>query len=396
MLDLFYKKCVDLKIHNNIYIGYSGGVDSSVLLSLCHNVFKYPYFKIKVIHISYSHNVISKNWYLFCKNQSNKYRVPMISFLLNSNIFENNLEEQFRIVRYNAFFNSVDKNSSLLLAHNASDLSETFFLNIFRGCGLNGILSIKSKIKYKNINILRPLLIFDRKQIFDYAIKKNINYIVDFSNLNKDFSRNFLRYEIYPLLDKKWIKLEKTIMRCINLLSFNNFYIYSRCKFFFDQKFLNNSFLKINYLKVLPIFIRDEILRLWIKSNNCKMPSLFHIIEINKLINCEYKFNQSIKIGNYFIKRGNKNIYIINIDFNKKNYTKIITNFKVKKLSFHKEDINLEKIIYLCKVYHIYNWEEKKCQVITYKNFVLIICGIWKSYFYICFLKKNIKIKILM
>ena len=85
-IEWLYKKCSNLKIHKNIFIGYSGGVDSGTLLHLSYKMSKKYNFFIKVIHINHLYNKNSNTWSVFCKKKCNKFKIPIIILKYKKNI----------------------------------------------------------------------------------------------------------------------------------------------------------------------------------------------------------------------------------------------------------------------------------------------------------------------
>lgn len=366
----FKKKCLNLKIHSKIYIGYSGGIDSSVLLHLCINFFNTTK-SIRVIHINHSFSKTSKIWELFCKRICDKLNIPIHTYILDTLLNLKTSEEKLRNFRFNAFSKKSYKNSTLFLAHNKNDFFETMFLNLFRGTGLFGITGIKEQIKINNLNILRPLLLLERKFILKYAEENDIPYIIDFSNFNNKIDRNFIRNKIIPLINKNWTTIDKSLFNHSILSNQSYTYIYNKCKFFLYSKGFNMSFLSIKYLLTLPKFLRYEIIRLWIKGNNYKMPFFSHLKEIDKFLITTKKNTPYISIDTYIIRKLKNNLYI-----NKK-IIKITTKknlyffYKsIKKLNFLDFDITYKKK-------QKYYENNTNLINIKYKKLILIIPGFW-------------------
>ncbi len=82
----------------------------------------------------------------------------------------------------------------LAVAHNLNDSVETFFINILRGTGIQGLTGISKK----NGNIIRPLIGFTRREIAEYTKSENIPFRVDSSNYESHYSRNRLRNMVFP------------------------------------------------------------------------------------------------------------------------------------------------------------------------------------------------------
>lgn len=392
MLKIFYDKCIRARISNKIYIGYSGGLDSSVLLNLCFNIFKKKKFFIRAININYSHNKNSKNWDIFCKTQCNNYKIPITTFFINSCYKNKNLEQEFRIIRYKIFFKLLNKSTTLLLAHNSNDLLETFFLNLFRGCGINGILSINENLTYKNNSILRPMINFNKEQILEYAIKNNINYITDFTNFDNNFNRNFLRFNLFEEIKKKWNNFENPILRYMDFAKSSYLFIQNRYNFFFSKYKKNNNYLSLNNINFLPLYMRNNIIKNFIKKNYIKPISNYHITELNKIIVCKNKF-AFIKINNFIFYRDLKNIYVKKIKksnfnikiikntfFYKKIKNENFLNFKINDFFLKKTKFSINRKVYI---------------IIKYNALLIVLSGIWKSKFYSNFLRKKLFIKTL-
>lgn len=299
------------KFHRNIYIAYSGGVDSSVLLYLSSKFFNKNYFFIRAIHVNHGYSNLSYFWTIFCKNMCDQYKIPICIF---NSIFlkKKNMEQEFRFVRFNFFFNFVLKNSTLLLAHNKDDFLETMFLRLFRGSNLFSIFGLQYANKLGKLNILRPLVTFSKADIKKFAYFNNIKHINDVSNFDVKFNRNYLRSSVLPLVIFKWPNFDKVIFKSF-ILS-NNFYnyFYFRYLLFFRSNGFNLDYLNINYLFLLPYFLRCEIIKLWIKSNSFKTPSYGQFKEIDKLLHANSASIGFIYIKDYFLRKKNKYLFIEN------------------------------------------------------------------------------------
>lgn len=101
----------------------------------------------------------------------------------------------------------------IVLAHNADDNIETFFLNALRGSGSSGLRGMRPDTG----ELLRPLLPFGRKEILDFLKENDQKFIVDSSNLSSDYRRNFLRNEVLPLIESEWKGCRKALAATIDI-----------------------------------------------------------------------------------------------------------------------------------------------------------------------------------
>lgn len=102
-----------------------------------------------------------------------------------------------RKLRYN-WFNEIleQKNFDYIVtAHHADDVVETFMINLSRGTGLDGLTGIPSQ----NGNIIRPMLLFTRKEIAEYVSENNLQWREDSSNASDKYLRNKIRHHIVPV-----------------------------------------------------------------------------------------------------------------------------------------------------------------------------------------------------
>ena len=134
----------------------------------------------------------------FCKRESLTLLVQHFDtkqFALENKL---SIEMAARDLRY-TWFEEIRKEYSagaIAVAHHSDDSIETILLNLLRGTGLKGICGIRPKNGY----IVRPLLCVNRKEIEDYLHEQGIEYIVDSTNLENEYTRNKIRNIVMPIL----------------------------------------------------------------------------------------------------------------------------------------------------------------------------------------------------
>lgn len=182
-----------------ILIAISGGIDSVVLTHLCHNL---------GLHLALAHcnfNLRGKESdddedFVLQLAEDLNLEVFIESFDTNSYAKENKLSIQMaaRELRYDWFDDLANQlqYDYILTAHHADDKLETFFINLLRGTGLDGLKGIPEV----NDNIVRPLLGFSREDIFEYAKINNLSWREDSSNTSTKYIRNKLRHDVIPVL----------------------------------------------------------------------------------------------------------------------------------------------------------------------------------------------------
>ena len=191
-------------------VGVSGGRDSVVLL---HALLEAGFKRLVVCHLNHGLRgraaaadarfvaALAKRLGLEC--ESEKVDVARLA----ANACES-IETAARNARY-AFFARVARKRrcrALFLAHHAGDQVETFLFNLFRGAGRGGLggMSPDSErtVDRIRLRLLRPMLGVWREQIDAYIEAEALKFREDESNRAVDFTRNRIRHELLPVLER--------------------------------------------------------------------------------------------------------------------------------------------------------------------------------------------------
>lgn len=189
-------------IYDGAIIGFSGGADSSAILHFLSKRTK----NILAVHINHmirGEEALRDEF--FCKRVCEQYGVAFLSFRADIPTLaqerKQGLEETAREERYRIFNKLLIEHPEykcIVTAHNANDNAETIIFNLARGSGANGIAGIKPKLG----KIYRPLICSTREEILEYCKRNKISYVNDSTNFDIDYTRNYIRHEIIPMLEK--------------------------------------------------------------------------------------------------------------------------------------------------------------------------------------------------
>lgn len=188
----------------NICIGVSTGVDSTVLLHCLMDLKEELQFNIILCHVNHKKRMQSEYEEQYIKQFSLDNDLILEVLHLNNEEIENdNFQKAAREKRlqfFNEIMNKYDCDY-LFLAHHLNDDMETSFMHIIRGSSLKGYSGIRPITYSKNNKvILRPFLKTLKKDILEYALNNNIKYFEDESNNSNVYTRNRVRHNIIPLL----------------------------------------------------------------------------------------------------------------------------------------------------------------------------------------------------
>ena len=195
------QQCASLQGAKRLLVAVSGGPDSVVLLDALHR----EGFFVVIAHCNFHlRGEASNEDAAFVKSLAAKYQVPycQVDFDTEKVAAERkiSIEMAARDLRYEWFSQMADEHNCDLIAvaHNADDTVETFFLNLTRGSGLQG-LSGMAQLRGK---IVRPLLKVSRKQIMEYIAEYNLQYRIDATNLETIYTRNKMRHNLIPQFEE--------------------------------------------------------------------------------------------------------------------------------------------------------------------------------------------------
>ena len=257
MLKLFTKYIDDNKLFTlteKILLGVSGGIDSMVLCDL----FLKSGFNFGIAHCNFQLRYDESDGdEQLVKNYANKHNIPFhtISFDTKTYAHNNSISTQMaaRDLRYKWFNELINiyNYDKIAVAHHADDKIETFFINLTRGTGLNGLCGMP----VRNQLLVRPLLFASRCDIQAYVSENNISYREDSSNKSNKYTRNRIRNNIIPEFEKISTVFKQTMLTNIeHLQSIQNYIIDNIKKLKHDICFkqAEQEYICIDKLKLLP------------------------------------------------------------------------------------------------------------------------------------------------
>lgn len=335
----------DINFDNYVVVGVSAGPDSMCLLNLLEKKTN----KIIVCHIN--HNIreqsIIEEEYL--KTYCQEHNLIFESMTIKE-YKENNFENEARKIRYKYYEEILNKYNSnkLFLAHHGDDLIETILMKIERVSNIEGYAGIKRISKLKNYDIIRPLLPYTKENIITYNKSHNITYYIDSSNTNIDYTRNWYRHKVLPILKEKDKNIHLKFLKYSETLQEYNEYIDREINKKLSTIYQNNI-INIDVLNKEDYFLKKNILYYImndIYNNESNIITEKHIQNILTMINSN-KPNLSINMpqSKILVKEYNK-LYIKKNIKEEKKYkiifedTTKIDSLEIKKVSEEESDGN--------------------------------------------------------
>lgn len=207
-------------IHNlfqkgsKIIIGVSGGPDSVCLVNVMAKIRRSYDLQLHIAHVNYGlRGSDSEKDEILVRDIARDLDIPISILSTKGSLIHGNMENILRNVRYEFF---EEQRLALgydlvAVAHTMDDQAETVLMRLLRGAGLAGMAAMQPK----SGKIIRPLLEVSKNDIVEFLSNKNIAYRIDKSNEDIEITRNSIRRELIPLLEKRYNpSIKKTL--CAN------------------------------------------------------------------------------------------------------------------------------------------------------------------------------------
>jgi len=208
---LIKERLQQLNPAKKVLVAYSGGMDSHVLLHLLAQLSDY---QVRAIHIHHGLQVEADDWVAHCQEVCTQLDVPLqVEFLKLKRLKGKSEEELARVGRYDAFRETIQHDEILVTAHHQQDQAETLLLQLIRGAGVKGLSAMPAIIPFGSGFLARPILNETFADLNRYAKSHQLDFIIDPSNQDNRYDRNFLRQEVIPILRERWNKIDKTLSR---------------------------------------------------------------------------------------------------------------------------------------------------------------------------------------
>ena len=215
-----------------IAVALSGGADSVSLLRALRSLSKELGISVFACHLNHGlRGADSDADEQFCINLCEELQIPLKTKRVNiADLREKHesVEEAARRVRYGffcEFLETLGENAVLATAHTASDNAETVLFNLTRGTGADGLCGIPPTRKMGNFRVIRPLIYCTRADVEEYLGGLGQDYVTDKTNLSDEYSRNRIRLNVLPELQKINPSVVETIGRMTKNLRQDNAFL---------------------------------------------------------------------------------------------------------------------------------------------------------------------------
>ncbi len=245
-------------------VALSGGEDSVCLLYLLKE--KSEKIGFKVVAVNVEHGIRGESSLsdtAFCVRLCEKLNIPLKRYSVDAPTYSSEngttIEEGARKLRYDCFFDALSSGfcDKIATAHHESDDAETVLFNLFRGTSVSGLKGMEEVSM--GGRVVRPMLGVKKADIEKYISDNKIEFVVDETNSDARYTRNFIRQKVLPIIKEKFPSVENSVKKLSLSAKSDDDFLYSLAKE--KVSFLGGcAYIKIG--EPYPVFSRSIVLAL--------------------------------------------------------------------------------------------------------------------------------------
>ncbi|WP_238480164.1 tRNA lysidine(34) synthetase TilS [Eikenella glucosivorans] len=200
-----------------VEVGFSGGVDSVVLLHVLCSLRNELPLDLSAVHVHHGLDAAADEWAAFCRELCRQWQIPLRVERVQVEFGRLGLEAAARAERYRCFARSPAH--AVALAHHADDQAETMLLAALRGGGLRALAAMPAlRALNESVSLWRPLLAVSRAELVEYARAHRLPWVEDDSNADTALLRNWLRRHGLPPWQARVPNLQNQLLASVNQL----------------------------------------------------------------------------------------------------------------------------------------------------------------------------------
>ncbi|AKH62682.1 MULTISPECIES: tRNA lysidine(34) synthetase TilS [Photorhabdus] len=311
---LFFTLAKQFGEHKKILVGFSGGLDSSVLLHLLvdwrnqHN----QEVQLRAMHIHHGLNPKADQWVEYCQQICDDWQVEFCFERVTIDAREKGIEAAARDARYQMFECELQKDEILVTAQHLDDQAETFLLALKRGSGPAGLASMPPVAEFADTLLFRPLLGYSRSELEIYASEHRLSWIEDDSNQDDRYDRNFLRLHVMPLLNQRWPHFPQSVARSASLCGEQEQLLDELLNESLKELVTQDGALGISPLEVCSEAKRNALLRRWFSYHDMKMPSREQLHRLwYEVALARTDAEPQLQFGQYNVRRYKQKLWLV-------------------------------------------------------------------------------------
>ncbi|WP_428818550.1 tRNA lysidine(34) synthetase TilS [Microbulbifer sp. MCCC 1A16149] len=293
-----------------LWVGYSGGLDSTVLLHLLVSA-EVPF---TAVHVNHGLSPQADKWQAHCEAVARELGVPFTGRKVQVCREDGGLERGARNARYRVFESVMAPGDQILLAHHGDDQAETLLLRLMRGAGTRGLAAMdECRALGPHCTVLRPLLSASRAELEAYAGAHELKWIEDESNTDPAFDRNYMRSQVLPALTARWPVVDRVSRAVENLresagllqeVAMDDLQSCARREARFGES------IDLQVFRALSVPRQKNLLRTWIRQVGGGMPESAQLHQALEQVDAEVDAQPAVTLGERVLRRYRDRLYL--------------------------------------------------------------------------------------
>ena len=248
-------------VHGRVFVGFSGGADSTALLLLLSQV------ELDMTAVHFQHGIrgdaaeADAAWCeQFCA--ARKIRFVCENLAVPSNRLRGeSVEEAARRLRLEAWRRLADADGDVVfLAHHADDALEDLLLRLARGGNCTGLTGLRDERFINGVRFLRPLLEIRKIQLEEFLRSNGVDdWRLDATNDDSAYRRNAVRNELLPLM-RRIFDGDGGLRQSLRVLRQDADYLESQADEYLKR------LTDLESWRNIPSALLPRVLRIWIQS----------------------------------------------------------------------------------------------------------------------------------
>ncbi|WP_116632130.1 tRNA lysidine(34) synthetase TilS [Pasteurella langaaensis] len=298
--------------HQKYLIAFSGGLDSTALLSLfAKSRENRPHLQLRAIHIHHGLSPNADKWQQHCEQICAQLNIPLITKKVHINK-KNGIEQGAREARYQGILETRLADEIVATAHHLQDQTETFFLALKRGSGVKGLGAMQTESELFAMPIFRPLLNYTKDELETFVRAENLTWVEDESNGDSRYDRNFLRNQVLPLLRQRWAHFDDMVtmaaQHCYNQQQLVNELLNDEFKQNYDE---TDRTFNISKFEQYSVHKQYALLRMWLAELGLPMLGELPLsIIVQNVILAKSDANPQYQLQGKMIRRYQHKLYL--------------------------------------------------------------------------------------
>lgn len=294
----------------HLKLGFSGGIDSRVLLDVLAALAPRFPFKLSCLHIHHGLSPNADQWARFARATAKNYGLPCtvkrVDIASDRHL---GIEAAARKARYGCF--AAARADFIVSAQHQDDQAETLLLQLVRGAGPAGLAAMPELREFApGKKLLRPLLGLSRAQIENYAKRRGLQWVEDESNVDLGFARNFVRHEVLPRLQTLNSAATANLARSAAHLA--------EAKQLLDELAaqdarlcMTGDRLDLKALQNLGLARTRNLFRAWLNANGVNMPNTLELEEaLRQLFEAKADAQVRVQINGLLLRRFKAQVWL--------------------------------------------------------------------------------------